>query len=464
MKGPTLFIMAAGLVFAQPDAGPLHVEDVVASVRKHYPPLLAALADREIADAEVLAAEGRFDTTLRVRADSDSLGYYSNRRVDVGIDQPLAWQGMSLSTGYRRGEGEFAPYDGKLDTRSLGEFRTGLRMPLLRDREIDSRRGELAKSRIGRKLASLSVDQHRLVVTQSAIARYWAWVAAGRRYGITRDVLAIAEDRQKLLEEGVRAGQVPAIEATDNQRAILQRRSSAIDAERAFQQSAIELSLFLRTPSGAPQVPGIDRVPLQFPAAAPLNEERIAADQKRALERRPEVERFGAQIDQTEIDVRLARNAARPAVDVIAGFFNDSGSSPSVRRGPQEFKAGLAFEFPFQNRTARGRQFAAEARQKQLEIRRDFLRDQIGAEVLDAASAVRASYERLQVLAEEVRVSRELEEAERTRFQLGEGTLFVLNLREQATLDAAVRETLAQADYQRAVAAYDYATGELLYQ
>ena len=61
-------------------------------------------------------------------------------------------------------------------------------------------------------------------------------------------------------------------------------------------------------------------------------------------------------------------------------------------------------------------------------------------------------------------MSRELEEAERTRFELGEGTFFMLNLREQATLDAALREALAQADYQRARAGYEYATGALLYR
>jgi hypothetical protein len=71
------------------------------------------------------------------------------------------------------------PYDGKLATRSLGELRTAVTMPLLRNREIDSRRGELAKARIGRTLASLSVDQQKLIVLQSAISRYWSWGGCG---------------------------------------------------------------------------------------------------------------------------------------------------------------------------------------------------------------------------------------------------------------------------------------------
>jgi outer membrane protein TolC len=442
----------------------LQLEDVIDSVQRHYPPLLAALAETEIADAEVLAAEGRFDPVFRTRLESDSLGYYSNRRADAWIEQPTSYQGFTFYGGYRLGSGEFAPYDGKLDTRSLGEFRTGIKLPLLRDRSIDSRRGDLAKAQIGRKLASLSVDQQKLVVLQSAINRYWIWVANGRRLAITRDVYNIAETRQKLLELGVEAGQIPAIEAVDNRRAILQRQSQLIDAERFFQQSAIDLSLFYRGADGSPVVPLLHQVPYAFPPPQPLSEEQMEADQQMALQRRPEVDRFAAQRDGMLVELQLAENARKPAVDLIAGFANDSGSDRSVRRGPQELKAGITFELPFRNRTARGKQAAVEAKIRQLDFRAKFLREQIEAEVRDAAVALEAARKRLALLSDEVRVSRELEEAERARFELGEGTLFILNLREQNTVDAAIRETLAQADYQRARAAYDSATGALLYR
>jgi outer membrane protein, heavy metal efflux system len=337
-------------------------------------------------------------------------------------------------------------------------------LPLLRDRSIDTRRGELTKARIGRKLASLSADAQKLTVLQSAISRYWTWVALGRRLAVARDVLNVAEARQKLLEEGVRAGQIARIEAIDNERAILQRRSAVVEAERAFQQSSIELSLFYRDTSGTPIVAGVEQVPNRFPASLPLDPDDLDSDRRLALERRPELGRLEAQGDQNEIDIRMARNAAKPAVDLSAGFTHESGTGVAVRRGPQEFRAGLTFEFPFQNRSARGKQIAAEAKAKQIDIRTGFLRDQITAEVQDAYSAVRAAHERLKLLGDEVRVSRDLEDAERTRFDLGEGTLFVLNLREQATMDAAIREALAQADFQRARAAYEYATGALLYR
>ncbi|MEZ5355359.1 MAG: TolC family protein [Bryobacteraceae bacterium] len=443
-------------------AQPLLVEEVVDSIRRHHPLLLAALGERDIAENDILAAQGKFDTTIRSRFDSDSFGYYSNRRLDTWVEQPLAWQGASVYSGYRLGEGTFAPYDGKLDTRSLGEWRSGIKLPLLRDREIDSRRGELARARIGRSLADYSVDQQRLILLQAGIARYWNWVAAGRRLAVTRDVLAIAEARQKLLEEGVREGQLPAIDAVDNRRAILQRQSALIDSERVFQQTGIELSLYLRDASGQSMIAGPDRVPPAFPQTEPVTDSLLTAGLAQALARRPEVGRLRAQIDQLGIDVSLARNAAKPAVDVLAGFTSDRGTDPAVRRGPEELKAGIAFEFPFQNRSARGKEGAALAKRRQLEQREAYLKDQIAAEVRDAVSAVRAAHDKVRVLGDEVRVSRELEDAERARFDLGEGTLFILNLREQATLDASIRLALAAAEYQRSLAGYSYSTGQLL--
>lgn len=451
-----------GLLAARDGDGPLTVDDVVNSVRQHYPPLLAALLEQDSAAGEALTAEGRFDTTLRTRVDSDSFGYYGNQRLDIWWEQGLAWQGMSVYGGHRVSNGDFATYDGKLTTRSLGEVRAGVKLPLLRDRAIDGRRGELSKARIGVQVARLSVDQQKLATLRAAIAGYWAWVAAGLRLAVTRDVLQTAEARQKLLEEAVREGQIPEIDAIDNRRAILQRQSALVEADRAFQQVAIELSLFMRDSTGRPLIASAERVPARFPDLVSPESIRLDEGTRSALSRRPELARMDAQLDQAGIDIRLARNAAKPAVDVVAGLTAEGGNNPAVQRGPRELKAGLTFEFPWQNRSAKGRQVVAEARQKQLAVRSDFLRDQITAEVRDAWVWIKTAHERVRILGDEVRVSRDLEAAERARFELGEGTLFVLNLREQATLDAAIREASAQAEYQRALLAYDYASGALL--
>ncbi|MCC6540354.1 MAG: TolC family protein [Bryobacterales bacterium] len=440
----------------------LRLEDVLESVRRSYPPLLAALAERDIADAEVLASLGKFDLTLRARVDSDQLGYYRNERVYGGFEQYSQWNGASYYGGWRVGDGAFAPYDGKLDTRSYGEWTGGIKLPLIRDRAIDPRRAELRKAEIGRRLARLSIEQQQLLITQLATQRYWAWVTAGLRGQVQQALLDAANARDAFLRESARLGQIAAIEVTENARAIVQRKSQLVEAERLLQQTSIELSLFYRDAAGQPVIPTREQLPRTFGAVESLTEARMQQDLTAAIARRPELQRLEAAADQLRIDSSLARNDQRPAIDLQAGYTAASGSAGTVRRGPQELKAALVFELPFQRRAATGKLQAAEAKLKQVDQRERFTRDQIEAEVRDAASAVRNAHDRVQLLRDEVRLARDLDEADRARFQLGDGTLFLVNLREQATADAAQREISATSDYFRATAQYEFAVAQAL--
>ena len=88
--------------------------------------------------------------------------------------------------------------------------------------------------------------------------------------------------------------------------------------------------------------------------------------------------------------------------------------------------------------------------------------DQVRADVQDARSAVTAALEVLGAVRGEVDVARELERLERDRFALGDSTQFLVNLRELATADAAVREARALADVRKALVLLDAATGRLL--
>jgi outer membrane protein, heavy metal efflux system len=460
-----LFAAAPGLFGQEQKVEfPLRLEDVLQSVERNYPPLLAALQEGELAEADVLFALGRFDLTFRARFDNDSFNYYPNRRFDTMVEQPFETQGMSLFGGYRLGEGSFASYDGRLQTRDRGEWRSGIRVPLFRDRAIDGRRADLRKAELGRAVARMSIDQQKIVVLQAATRRYWDWVVSGRRFQITKSILDIALQRDRFLREQVDAGALPQFEVADNDRIILQRRSAMVEADRAIQQSAIELSLYYRDPAGNPIVPRAEQTPNEITASQDLDPTRLDEDIAAAIERRPEVRRLDAQREQNQVDMRLARNLRLPAIDFSAGFAQEHGDirNPVSRIATNELKTAITFELPFQRRSATGRLRAAEARERQFEQRDRFLRDQIRAEVQDAYSAFLAAQERARLLRLEVDATRNVEEAERVRFELGEGTLFVLNLREQQTADAALREAAALADAQRAYAVYELAIAAAL--
>lgn len=431
------------------------------SVKVHYPPLLAALQDRVIADGDVTFAEGRFDLNLKAGYDGDFLGFYRNDNYTAGVQQATSFQGMTWFSGYQLGRGSYPSYEGKQQTDEGGEYKIGARLPIFRDRAIDQRRADLQKALIGRRVADLGIDQQRLLITQLATRRYYDWVAAGQRFLAARDVLTVAEQRDQQLKDASELGQIPRIDVTDNLRAILSRRSQLIEAQRGLELNAIELSLFLRDAQGQPRLARSDELPPAFPLVREIDEKRLTDDIDLALKRRPEISRFAAQRQQVEVDRRLAQNQLQPNIDVAISYSRQIGDRV-VRRGPDDLIASLIFDLPAQRRAARGRDQSALARIEQFDQRERFARDQVTAEVRDAYSALRAAYQRAQVLKQEVQVARELEEAERVRFQLGDGTLFLVNLREQATFDTVVREVTAVNEYFRALALYEFAIAEAL--
>jgi outer membrane protein TolC len=80
-------------------------------------------------------------------------------------------------------------------------------------------------------------------------------------------------------------------------------------------------------------------------------------------------------------------------------------------------------------------------------------------ELRDASSAMLAALERHGVAVRELELARRVEEAERDKLELGDSSLLLVNLREQATFDAALRELEARLDARRAKAAFDAASG-----
>jgi outer membrane protein TolC len=439
-------------------APPLMLEDVLDSTRRNYPPLLIALADADIADAELLAALGKFDLKIKAGAAFDRFGYYENQTFYAGVEQPLRTLGADLYGGYRLGRGDFPTYEGKLETRSDGEWKGGIVVPLFRDRRIDQRRADVLRADIGRAIAKLSIDQQKLLVNQLATRRYYDWLAAGQRFKVAQGLLDLAVTREKILKDAAEAGQIPTIEVTENTRQILQRKSTVVETRRGLELAAIDLSLFYRDSNGSPRLPRAEQLPPTFPDVQPLDDSKVDEDIQTALMRRPEIQRFIEQRKQADVDAQVFRNERLPVVDLNMGFSVAQGTvTRNTLRGPEELLGALIFDLPLQRRTATGKLRSTEAKISQLEQRERFQRDQVVAEVRDAASALRAALDRVDFLRGEVRVARELEQAERDRFQLGDGTLFIVNLREASTAEAEVRLVSAINDYFRAVALYEQA-------
>ena len=455
-------LVAAGAARAQspaPSAPLLTPTELLGSVERALPLLERARQDVAIAEGEAREARGMFDLSLEASVKTVR-GYYDSERLSGILEQPLATLGMTTYGGYRLGRGVFAPYDSRSQTLSDGEFTGGVQLPLLRNRATDPRRAAQQVTALGVEVAERGLDKARLTYFKQALAEYWDWVAAGQQLRVARGLLDLAEARDQQLADAAALGQIAPVERTDNRRAILQRRSALLLAERQLQMKTIDLSLYLRAPDGTPVRPGEHRLP-PLPPPMPQPEPDETEALRLAFERRPELEALRIKRAQQAVELRLAENAVLPTLDLFSEVSRDVGSGPASRSG-QGLEAGVTFQLPFQRRKATGKVVQVRGKLAGLDQDLRWAEDEIRADVQDALSAGRAARLVLDVVTEELTVARELESLERDRFALGDSTQFVVNLRELATADAALREARARADHQKALVAVDAATGRLL--
>lgn len=464
-----LILLVSNPVSAQ-EKNPLTLEKVVNSAVQAFPTLMGSEQRIAAAQGEYLSAEGAFDTTLKSQNRWSVAGLYENLNNDVSLEQPTTLGGTTFFGGWRRGVGDYPVYDGKNLTASDGEVRVGVNIPLWRNRDIDRRRASLKQTELGQDIARHDFDQMLLDVQRQAAYRYWDWVLAGQRLKITEQLLTIAEQRDAAIRQRAAAGDIPKIEIVDNQRAIIERRERQVAAQRFLEQAAIQLSLYWRDARGEPQLPKKEQLPSSFPIYDTGKTLPYIAALERAKQERPELKRLTLQIEQIQTELELQNNQAAPGIDLSVSAAKDMGDNTNKKDKPNrnELYVGLNIDIPLQRRVATGRAQVANANLQRLTWDRTLIENRIEAEVKDVFSALTAIQKRLELSRQQQKAAQELEEGERTRFELGDTTLLFVNLREIANGDAKLLVAEATttlfkvyADYQAALTLFPTKKPEL---
>ncbi|MCG8649542.1 MAG: TolC family protein [Pirellulales bacterium] len=454
---------AAPEVIATPDSdppdGPVSVADVIASIHATFPLLEAAYQENVIAAGNQVAAWGAFDTKLKAKSEVGPLGFYETYRNQAELAQPL-YGGGEFFGAFRAGRGNFQPWYLERETNAGGEFKAGISVPLLRNREIDARRAELWRATYDRQRAEPAIRTQLIFFVRDGSVAFWSWVAAGRRYKIGQQALQLAQQRNSQLKRRVDEGDLDPPILQDNLRAIAQRQAKLIDLQRKLQQAGIKLSLFYRSDDGVPRLPGESNLG-DFPEPLEISPAQLESDLNAALNERPELSVLDAEIRRVNVDLAEARNDLLPTVDAQVVGSQDMGAPTSSLRDKSEFEleAGILFELPVQRRKARGKSQAAQGKLVRLSAERRFAEDKIRTEVQSAYAALMAAFKRLGRARESRRLAEYMAQVERRTLELGGSDLFAVVLREQIAIEAAEAEVdalmeyfFAEADYNAAMA------------
>lgn len=427
-----LFIISFSSVWAQ-ELSPTVLK---LSILKNLPLVEEARLKAEAAEGEITAAQGAFDTKLKYKHRNHIEQRYDNEFSEISIEKVTPYSGLSLLGGFRQGTGLYAPYEGKYDTSSTGEIFAGLSLPILRNRATDDFRLHKRFAEIDKKIAESEVLIKSNFYLHKGLSLYQKWQLTFNSIKTLKELLLIAEDRQEMLSKRFNAGDVEKIKLIDNERSILKRKEELLKAKMKFNKLSNELSIYVRDGDGkmmevSAMTPAtlmtskIDLLPLKIDLLPQLKIIKLEQTKLKRLNEFYENQK----LPRLNMDVLASREL-----------------SSRYPYDPEKLHIGLTFEYPFENRKAKGKTVSSEYKVLALQKQRLWIENEFLVNFKQAQELAKLALKRINIIQDELKNSKRLAEAERRRWRSGDSDLFTVALREQDA--AAVEIKLLKARYE----------------
>ena len=448
---------------AQDSLKVISAQQVMEIVKQFHPVARQADIFIEKSKAEVTAARGMFDPYLQNSTAQKTFGgldYYYYNRPEISIP---TWFGIEVSAGLEYLSGNRTnPEETRGETNYLG-----ISMPVGKGLLMDKRRAALQTAKIFR---TASIVEKRNILNNllfDAMTSYWSWVQQYQVYNILTNAVAVNEKRLELVKTGFLLGERPAIDTTE---ALTQLQNFELLKSQAwldFRNSGLELSVFLWTDAARPYnlptaiIPADD---LQSSSIATVTTPDLNNLLEAAKKNHPELIIYDYKLDALGVEKRLKFQELLPSVNLRynqLGKGYDLLKTASLPLFDNSFRYGLSLGIPLRLSQGRG-----EYRIAKLKITETQL--QQSQKQLEVETKVKSYYNELTTLKSQVALQENalknyltLQRGEEIRFQAGESSLFLINARENKTLEALQKLQELKAKYYKTENALRWAAGLL---
>jgi outer membrane protein TolC len=323
---------------------------------------------------------------------------------------------------------------------------------------------------------------------------YWELVFAIEDVKVKEQSVALAEKLYEDNKRQVEIGTLAPIEVVRAEAEVARTRQDLIVSQTNLrQQQTLLKDLLTRNPLD-PLVSLVEIAPTDQPEV-PLVPEVIPVQDaiQIAMEKRPEVVSAQLDIKNRNLDVKAAKQAQLPGLEVYAfyggnglggladttfcpssncppdptvAFAEDTGLSRSITRAWQgdfaDYGFGLNISLPIRNRAAQAESARAQIAQRQSETRYQRTINTVVVEVRNAQIALEQNLARVEAARKNTRLAQETYDAEQKKFQLGASTIFLVIQAQRDLAQARSGEVRAMADFERAKVDFDRALGRTL--
>ena len=441
----------------------LSVSQLLEMVRRYHPVTRGADILVEKAKADVTIAQAGFDPLLynsTAQKTFDGTDYYYYNRPQLTIP---TWFGIEVVAGT-----EFLSGSRTDNSDTKGETSYfGLQVPLAKNLLMDKRRAALQTARIYRTASQSEKNNILNNLLLDALNTYWNWTYRYEVYAILNDAVRVNERRFAMVRTTWQQGDRPAIDTTEALVQLQQFQLLRSQALLEFRNTGLELSAFLWTGNDQPFSLPEDVMPDEesrrlrtASLATPVLEELL----EQLNRNHPELQLYQFKLDVLGIEKKLKFQDLLPTANFRYNQLGKGYDILKTARGPlfeNNFQYGITLGLPL--RLSQGRGEYRKARLKITETRLQLQQKQ-----WEMGNKVRMYFNELQALREQINLQERayqsylaLQRGEEIRYFNGESSLFLINSRENKSLESLQKLTELKAKYFKAYNGLLWSAGSL---
>lgn len=430
-------------------------------VVKNHPLSKQANLELEYGRVSVLKAKGGFDPKVYNSLNQkyyNSTQYYS--LLDAGLKVPT-WYGLELKTGFENNQGTYI--DDQEKSPQGGLWYGGASLTLGQGLFIDQRRAELAKSKIFQQSTVFERQLQLNELIYEAGYAYWNWFLVHNSREVLSEALDLARVRLQAVKQSAEYGDRPFIDSVEAKIQV-QNRESMLRSFEAEQQNAInKLATYLWEENLVPlELDSLTRPvsldSISIKALLTLSETIIDS----TLNNHPYLQITNFKIKSLEVDQRLKKEQLKPTLNLNYNFLNEPVNyNPFNQFSVNNYKWGFNFEMPVFLRKERADFQLSNIKLQDEKLNFENNKAYLLAKIQNANIDLKNSIVQLEIYRNTVSDSKRLLDAEKTMFEGGESSLFLINARETAYIQSKLKYIEALTKNQQAYLSLQFATARL---
>ncbi|MCB0495383.1 MAG: TolC family protein [Cyclobacteriaceae bacterium] len=435
-----LFFASSLHSYSQTDSSSvLPYETFMEIVQANHP--LAKQADLQVTkgNSSLLQSKGAFDPKLFTEVSQkyfDDKEYYN--LVDGGIKLPTKI-GVEVKGGYTNNSGYYLNPENNMPDEGL--WYAGVSVPIGQGLLIDKRRAQLKQAEL---YVSISEQERTIMYNEllyEAGKAYWDWFKAYSVQRIYEEAVTIANTRLQAVKNSAKLGDKPSVDTLEAGIQVQNRVLNFQQATLDYKNATALLSVYLWSDEAIPLELTEGVVPETASAVEPMAVDDFYLTRLDSIEfTHPELAKMNYKIAQLEVDKKLKKEMLKPQLNLnYNALVQPLGSETFSSYSINNYKWGLEFSMPVFIRKERGALKLAEAKiQEANYVNRD-KQAKLRAKVSFALNEWQTTLDQYNLYKQTVEDYRNLLEAERRLFNIGESSLFMINSRESSYISAQIK-------------------------